>query len=253
VRTIVGFLAILLGAVCFLATLALIGGAWWGARQAASHAGEVTAKADESLAELEGSVGRLREQFESYAASAATVARGASNATMTKAEAERLRNTLVPLLERADALRDALPAVAKLIDAAADAAEQTGSKSRSAGLRSAAGNVREAAAAIDTLGNQSATIRRGEPPTTLQLADAARRVQAPLELLAKGLADVERQAEGWRADLPKARQAVDDWKTSGPAILTGVLLVWAGLGQLCLIGWGRRRLARTPPATKPAA
>jgi chromosome segregation ATPase len=246
-KTITGYLAILLGGVGVILTLAITGGVWWAAHQLADRVQQVTEQADQSLTQVEEGLGRMQRELESTSEAVEAVrtaaARERPNATGSKADVERMRNTLLPLLERTDALREVLPAVASVIDNVAGLVEQTGQvKSRSDALRSVAGNVRDATTALESVRREAVALREKEAPTATDLANLAQRARRPVDLLARGLSDTKQQSESLRAELPKLRRLVDDWKITGPAILTGILF-WIGLGQLAIVAWGRRRLA----------
>lgn len=245
----------MLGGVGVVLTVTTVVLVWWGAFALASRSQQVTTRADQGLVQVEEGLARMQKELESNSQAVEAVrasalgARGRPNNAATEVELARLRNTLLPLLERADALRGVLPTVAKAIDSTADVVEQGGrDKSRSDRLRSVADNVRDATATLESVRKQSAALRRGESaPTAQELADLAEQAQVPMDLLAKGLSDARQQSDSIRGELPGVRQFLDDWKVKGPAILTGVLL-WLGLGQLAIVAWGRRRLAaRTPP------
>jgi hypothetical protein len=79
----------------------------------------------------------------------------------------------------------------------------------------------------------------------LELALAA---AAGSERLAEGLADARREVADARERVGVWRARVVSW---GRFAAAGHTLVWAwiGLGQLCLIGWGRRRFVRRVPKT----
>jgi chromosome segregation ATPase len=246
-KTITGFLAILLGGVGVILTIAIIGGVWWAAHQVAVRVQHVTEQADQTLTQVEDGLGRMQKELESTSEAVEavrTAAREWLNSPGTKAELERIRDTLLPLLERTDALREVLPSVATLVDNVADFVEQTGQeKSRSQALRSVAGNVRDAAGALEAVRRDSAALRQKMSALTAKdLASLAERARRPVDLLATGLSDTKQESASLRAELPKLRRLVDDWKILGPAIITGILL-WIGLGQLAIVAWGRRRLA----------
>ncbi len=77
-----------------------------------------------------------------------------------------------------------------------------------------------------------------------------------LELALEATAALERLADGLaraRQEITSARDKVADYRdrivfwARVVAILNTVLWVWGGLGQCCLVGWGRRRLVRSGP------
>jgi hypothetical protein len=71
------------------------------------------------------------------------------------------------------------------------------------------------------------------------------------ERLADGLAGARREVASARAGVAEGRDRVVFWVRVA-AVAHTLVWLWAGLGQLCLIGWGRRRIARPVPKTTDA-
>ena len=259
VKTITGFLAILLGSVGTVVTLASIGAVWVGAFKLSAQAEKVSTQVDQNLVQVEEGCDGLKKQLAATAEAA-----GAARSAAAKAGArldtldgredfEQARGNLLALVERGDALREALPPIAQLVENAAGVAEQGGSKARADRLRSVASNVREAAKELDTLRERSDRIRKGGAATTGQeLQDFAQHVRKPLDRLTTALSDAKQESESLRKEVPEARRALDEWKFTGAGIATGILL-WVALGQLAIISWGRRRLAARYPAPQSPA
>ena len=85
-----------------------------------------------------------------------------------------------------------------------------------------------------------------------ELGELAREAIAGSELLAEGLAAARQEITVVRAKMFEWRDAVVFWMYIAATTNTLVWL-WGGLGQLCLIGWGRRRFAGSgspPPLRK---
>jgi TM2 domain-containing membrane protein YozV len=256
-KTITGYLAILFGGAGALITLVLIGCVWWGSFRLATETQRVAARADQSLVRAEEASGRLKQQLTATAESVEAVRAAARAAGQrpdteaTRAEIERARTHLLPLIERAAALSDALPPVADVLDDAASVAANTGNKGRAGRLRVTALTVRQAAAEMDAARARSAALSRADAtPTAQELEALAAQCRSALDLLTSALSQVTHEAEQLRKELPEARRAVDEWTTPGAAILT-VVLFWTGLGQLALVGWGRRRLTARAAAAVP--
>jgi hypothetical protein len=76
----------------------------------------------------------------------------------------------------------------------------------------------------------------------------AREAAAGSERLAEGLADARREVAGARERVGEWRARVVFWVRVA-AVAHTLVWLWIGLGQLCLIGWGRRRFARRVPET----
>jgi hypothetical protein len=79
---------------------------------------------------------------------------------------------------------------------------------------------------------------------TRELVEMAREAAAGSQRLADGLADARRE-------ITAARERLDDWRARVAfwvrvvAVAHTLMWLWIGLGQICLIGWGRRRFAGT--------
>jgi hypothetical protein len=76
----------------------------------------------------------------------------------------------------------------------------------------------------------------------------AREAVAGSERLADGLAAARRAMAVARERTTEWRDAVVRWVYVAAAANTFIWL-WGGLGQLCLIGWGRRRISNQGPLT----
>ena len=68
------------------------------------------------------------------------------------------------------------------------------------------------------------------------------------EQLAEGLADARREVAVARERVGDRRTTVVFWVRVA-AVAHTLVWLWIGLGQLCLIGWGRRRFSRRTPLT----
>jgi TM2 domain-containing membrane protein YozV len=249
-KTITGCLAILLGGVGALVTLALIGAVWWGAFKLPTQVKKVTDQADQSLAQIEDAFDRLLKQTEATASALDKVRARVRTETSTDA-LQRVRGDLLPLVERADAAHDALPSIAKMIDDSANLAEQAGNKARADRLRAIAGSVRAAADRLDSVRDRAAEVRQGRSPTAKNLTGLAQETHGALDSLTAALSGVKEETGKLRKDVPQVQQALDEWKLPGAGIATGVLF-WVGLGQLAIVAWGRRRLAARSAAPPPA-
>ncbi len=81
---------------------------------------------------------------------------------------------------------------------------------------------------------------------TRELVDLAREAAAGSEQLAEGLADARRAVATARERVVEWRVRIVFWVRVA-AVVHALVWLWIGLGQLCLIGWGRRRFARRAP------
>lgn len=83
---------------------------------------------------------------------------------------------------------------------------------------------------------------------TRELVTLAREAAAGSERLAEGLAAARQGMAAARGRTAAWRDGVVLWVYVAATANTLVWL-WGGLGQLCLIGWGRRRISNRVPAT----
>jgi hypothetical protein len=111
--------------------------------------------------------------------------------------------------------------------------------------------MREAGKELDAVRKDALAMAQNEAtPTSREVATLAEKTHKPLDTLASAVADLKKESETLRKDLPEVKKDVDKWAVTGPAILTGVL-VWLALGQIAIIAWGRRCLAPPPVAQAP--
>ena len=158
-----------------------------------------------------------------------------------QAEIERLLDRLVPTLERADALADSLRSAAAGLRTVADIVDQlTDDSAATVRVRSAAEKIDRAAEALNGL---RARVEASKSAKAVRLARElgalAREAIAGSELLAEGLAAARQEIVVVRGRTVEWRDEVVYWIYVAATANTLVWL-WGGLGQLCLIGWGRR-------------
>jgi transcriptional regulator with XRE-family HTH domain len=253
-RITIGYLAILLGGAGVI--LGAAGVLVWPVasavdertEKAAAQADEGLTRVKQVLARVEGKVTATTTAVEKVRASAARVADRTGKADRgVAAKVDQLLTALGPLLERADGLAESLWSVAALLESAAGLTERFGKdKARAERLRAIARTIGDGASTLDTTRGQIAALQRGEAaPTARAIADLAGRVRAPLEQFASRLAEVRQETEGVQEEVARLRREVAFWTVAGPVLLD-VLLIWFALGQLCLIGWGRRQVAARP-------
>jgi hypothetical protein len=250
-RTTIGYLAILLGVVGVILAAAAGVVVWPTARAVNERAEEVAVQADEGLTRVNGALTRVEGKVSAAAtavervrASAARIADGTGKVDAdAAAKIEALLTALGPLLEQADALGEALRSVAFVLESAAGITERIGKdKDRAQRLRAIAAAVGDGASTLDAVRERVADLRRGDAaPTARAIADLAGRVRTPLEQFASRLGEVREEAQGVQGDVAGLRRDVAFWTTAGP-IVADALLIWFAVGQLCLIGWGRRQL-----------
>jgi methyl-accepting chemotaxis protein len=257
-KTATGGLAVLLGGIGVLACIALCGLAWWAAREVAQRADRLADRVEQGLAEVDVALDRIGQKFDAARAgvrqvrtTAERVAAGkADDDPNTKDNVERLLDTLAPFLDRAEALAESVRSLAALLQTVAHVADQFDQlEGRAANLRSVADSLTPAAETLATVRERAQDIRRGgAAPKVREVVALADRAAPAIDRLAGGLSDARQQLTDTRGALAAARAKVRAWTVAGPAVATLVLL-WIGLGQVCLIGWGRRRLAGPTPAS----
>src|SRR5437773_2272938 len=135
-------------------------------------------------------------------------------------------------------------------------AAQTADGGRLGGAREPRGGARATADAINGAGEvlnaprarieamkSTAAVR-----LTGELITLAREVAAGWEQLAAALAAARREIGDARGRAAESRDGVVFW-VYVCAVANTLVCLWVGLGQLCLIGWGRRRMANRRPST----
>ena len=254
-RRPLGVGAVALGVLGTLISAAAIGLGGWAAVRTTDRAARVAARLDDGLAEADARLERVEGRLAAARADLAE-ARGeaekltAENPELPRVRAaiERLLDRLLGAVDRAAALADSLRAVAAGLRAAEDVVAQFGVE---VGPPSRA---RAAADAIDR-GAEALTVPRSRVDAvksaaavrlTREVVELVREVAAGSDQLADGLADARRAAAAAREGVTGWRARVVFW-VRATAVGHTLAWVWIGVGQLCLIGWGRRRLARRAP------
>jgi hypothetical protein len=262
-RRVCGVVAIVLGATGTLVCAAAIGLGWWAAAEANDRVGDAAARvehylneADDGLARVEGRLEALRADFEEARRSAEALVADNPELPRVRSAVDQLLDRLAPALDRAAALADSLRAVAAGLRAAADVRAQFGRGTPADGRAVAAAEAIEKAAGLLAVPRAKVEAARSAAGVriTRELMAAATATAAGSEKLAAGLADARREiaaARGWTAG---CRDRVGVWAYATAAAHSG-LWGWAGIGQVCLLGWGWRRVIRhrSPPATTGCA
>jgi hypothetical protein len=257
-----GFLGIGAAALGLLGTLvfaAAIGLGWWVAGRASDRADLLASRLDRGLSEAdqlleqaEGRLAALRGELAESRGEAEKLAAENPELPQVRRAIERVLDRLLPLVDRAAALADSLRTVAAALRTA------EGVVAELSGEGDQRGRARAAAEAIDRAADILVV-----PRTRVDAIKSAAAVRATRELreLARDAATgSERLAEalsGARGVIGSARERVGEWRTHVvhwvrvTAVANTLACLWIGLGQLCLIGWGRRLMAG--PGQKPDA
>lgn len=251
-RRLLGIGAVALGGLGALACAAAIGSGWWAAARTADRAGRVSARLDGGLVETDARLARVEERLAAVRADLAG-ARGEAERLAAedpelprvRAAVERLLDRLLPAIDRAAALADSLRAVAAGLRAAEDVVTQLGVEVGQPTRAGAAADAIDRAAAVLNVpqARVDAVKAAAAVRLTRELVDLAREAAAGSDRLAEGLADARREVATARERTAGWRDEFVFWVSVGASANTLVWL-WIGLGQACLIGWGRRRLGR---------
>ena len=252
-RKLLGIGAVVLGGVGVLLCATAVGIGWWAAVRTAARLDRVAARLDHGLSEVdvqlarvESRVNAIRTDLDAVRGAAETIAAENPDLPRVQAEIERLLDRLVPTLERADDLADSLRSAAAGLRTAADIVDQlTDDPAATVRVRNAAEKIDRAAEALNGLRARVEALKSAKAVRLArELGDLAREAIAGSELLAEGLAAARQEIAVVRGRTVEWRDKVVFWIYVAATANTLVWL-WGGLGQLCLIGWGRRRCART--------
>lgn len=202
------------------------------------------AETDERLARIESKVSTVRSELKEIRGAAESI--GAENSELPRVRAEigRLLDRLVPALDRLDATADSLRSVAAGVRAAADIVDDLNDDpDATARVRNAADMIDRAAEALNAPRAKVDAVKSAKAvQLTRGLVNLAREAVANSDLLAEGLAAA-------RSEIPLARTRAAEYRDKlvfrvyTAAIANTLFWLWGGLGQLCLIGWGRRKLS----------
>lgn len=257
-RKSLGISAVLLGAVGLLLCVAAIGLGWTMAGRTVDRIDRVATRldaglteTDERLARVESRVSTLRAEINEIRGSAKGILADNPELPRVRAEIERLLEKLIPALDRLDATAESLRSMAAGLRAVADLVDQLhDNPEATVRIRSAAGGIDLAAekltsprARVDALKSAKAV------QLTQKLVDLTREAIAGSDLLAEALATARQEIAVARGKMVEYRDAVV-FRVYAAALLHTIFWLWVGLGQLCMIGWGRRRFSnRVPPTT----
>lgn len=259
-RTLSGIGAVVFGVVGVLLCAAAVGLGWWVAVRTIDRATRVAARLDQGLSEADAGLARVEERLSAVRAELDEV-RGAAEKIVVenpelprvRAAIEKLLDRLIPAIDRAAAIAESLRSLAAGLRTAADIADQLGEEPELPGrVRSAADTIDGAAEALNI---PRARIEAAKSATavrlTRELVTLAREAAAGSERLADGLAASRRAITAARGRTAEWRDEIVFWVYVTAAVNT-VFWLWGGLGQMCLIGWGRRRIrgrSPSPPVT----
>jgi hypothetical protein len=254
-KALIGIGAAALGVLGTLACAAAIGVGWWTVTRITDRINLVAARLDHGFFEADAHLMRVENRQAGIQADLAESVAEAEKLAAENADLPRVRSAvercldrLLPKIDRLAEMADSLRAVATVLRAAEEFVGQVG--------RAIVGPGR-AGAAADAIDRAAELL---EVPRTrvdaLKSSTAVRLTHGLVELARQGAAGSERLGEGLadaRQGIAVARKGLGEYQTrfvhrvriGGVAYTVGC--VWVGLGQMCLIGWGRRRLAARVP------
>jgi len=241
--------AVMLGFLGVLLCAAAIGVGWWAAARVVERIGRAAdrlsqglAEADERLARIETKVNAVRSDLNKARVAAETIAAENPELPRIRAKIEEILDGLLSAIDRVTTIGDSLQSAATGLRTVSDIVEQF-ENSPEAGVR-----ARNAASTIDraseSLGGLHDRVEALKSATAVELTrdlvTLARESVAGSERLAVGLVDARQEIAGARGRTTEWR---DEFAYSATVVATinTLLWVWGGLGQLCLIDWGRRR------------
>ena len=233
-----------------------VGLGWWAAVRTSDRVALVAARLDQGLSEADARLERVEERLAAVRADLAE-ARGEAEKLATenpelprvRSAVERLLDRLIPTIDRAAALADSLRTVAAGLRASEDVLTQLGREVEQPSLaRAAADKIDRAAEALNVPRARIDAVKSAAAVRLMrELVDLVREAAAGSELLAEGLSDTRREVATARELTAAWRDRVVFWVRAA-AVAHTLVWLWIGVGQLCLIGWGRRQFAsRTQP------
>jgi hypothetical protein len=260
-RKLLGIGAVALGVLGALLCVAAIGMGWWAAVRTTDRVTQVAGRLDHGLSEADARLERvevrlagIRGELSEARGEAEKLAADNPELPRVKAAIERLLGRLLPMIDRAAALADSLRTVAAGLRAAEDVVTQLGGEiEQPSRARAAADAIDRAAEVLNVPQARIDAVKSaGAVRVTRELIELAREAAAGSERLAEGLADSRREVAVARERVAQWRNRVVFWVRVA-AVAHTLFWLWVGLGQLALIGWGRRQFARRIPTTPDPA
>lgn len=252
-RTIAALLAMPLGALGFGLSLAVTVAVWWAAFDINRRVDRVAGRVDQGFARTDDALERLHEKLRATRTATALIRRSSAalleaklDTPALRARVDSLSQELTPLLERAETLADSLRTLATLFRTGADVLGEFGaSETRSDRMREAANRIESASEILADVQGQAAKLREtAVNPRAQALIKLIDDTGPGLDRLTEGLDTVRSQVDETRNEIATSAQMLRHRIFQAAGVST-VLIVWIGLGQLCLVGWGRRNLSRS--------
>jgi len=253
-RKLLGIGAVVIGVVGVLLCATAVGIGWWAAVRTIARLDRAAARLDRGLSEVDVQLARVesrlnavRTDLNAVRGAAETIAAENPDLPLVRAEIELLLDRLVPAFDRVDALAESLRSQAAILRTAADIVDYfNDDPEATVRARNTADKIDRAAESLNGLRARveaSKSVKAAQ--LTRELVALAREAAAGSERLAEGLTDARQAIAFVRGQAAEWRDEVVFWIYVAASANTLVWL-WGGLGQMCLIGWGRQRFdART--------
>jgi hypothetical protein len=228
-----------------------IGFGWWAAARTVDRIDRVVARLDNALsatavrlARVESRVSTVRAELDEVRGSTEAIVAENPDLPRVRAEIERLLERLVPALDRLDATADSLRTTAAVVRGMADMVDQLNDDSdATVRFRNAANTIDRAAEALNLPRVKVDAVKSAKSvQLTQKLVTLIRDALAGSDMLVDGLTTVRQETAIARRRTAEYRDAVVV-RFYTAAVVNTLVWSWGGLGQLCLIGWGRRRMS----------
>jgi septal ring factor EnvC (AmiA/AmiB activator) len=227
--------------------VAAIGFSWLVAVKAVSRIDRAAARLDQGLSEadvrlahVETRVNAVRTDMDEVRGAYAAIAAENSELPRVRVESDRLLGQLVPALDRANTIADTLGSVAGGVHTASDVVDQLADKPEATvRVRKMADTIDRAAEELKNLRTRVDALKSAKTVQLTLFNTLAGEAVAGSARLAECLGDVRQEITVVRGRTAEWRDQIVFWVYTTAAILS-LLWLWGGIGQLCLIGWGRR-------------
>jgi hypothetical protein len=246
--------AVLVGALGLLFCIAAVGLGWTAATRTADRVDRAAVRLDAGMTETDERIGRvesrvstLRSEINEIRGSAEGILADNPELPRVRAQIERLLEKLLPALDRLDATAESLRSVAAGLRAVSDIVDQLHDDPKTTvRIRSAADGIDRAAEKFNSPRARVDAVKSAKAvQLTQKLVELAREAVAGADLLVEGLVTARQQIAVARVRVVEYGEALV-FRVYVAAVANTLFWLWGGLGQLCLIGWGRRRLRRHP-------
>lgn len=253
VNRAIGLVAIIVGGLGAALLVADAAAVWRVEWEVVDRTDRVTIRLSDRLAAierklkvLEGKVQNVTIDVIKIEPEVARLVQSAVKNVLDPAEWNQFLDRFHGVLQQCEAFGETLQLAANLLeDVAFLSAQLNGNKNITEHLQNIATAIELAAAKLAGIRAELPTLRSRETNNSQRLADIVVQTRGSLERLAGTIESILQLAEEARDDLQRVRVKVRRYARSIAAL---VCLLSAGFfwGQICLVGWGRRRWGATP-------